>query len=204
LVTVNFEDPTYIALLRYTKALSVALGFRDMYTRIHSDRVLAISDLIGRHCGLDERRLGTLRIGAAFHDIGKIGIPDEILLKPGRLDSGELERMKLHAEVGERIMRATELEGSDEAAVIVRHHHERWDGLGYPDGLAGEDIPLGSRIVGIADSYDAMALSRAYHPGKTHDETMAIMHEETGKKHDPTLMSLFVELIERSDLRAER
>jgi HD-GYP domain-containing protein (c-di-GMP phosphodiesterase class II) len=193
----EFENPTYVALLRYTKALSVALGFRDMYTRIHSDRVLAISEQIGERCGLSEKELGTLRIGAAFHDIGKIGIPDEILLKPGRLDDDEIEKMKKHAEVGERIMAAIELEGSAEAAVIIRHHHERWDGTGYPDGLAGEAIPLCSRIIGIADSYDAMALSRAYHPGKSHDETMAIMREETGQKHDPALMRIFVEIIGR-------
>lgn len=193
----EFENPTYVALLRYTKALSVALGFRDMYTRIHSDRVLAISEQIGQSCGLSDHDMGILRVGAAFHDIGKLGIPDEILLKPGRLDDDELERMKMHAEVGESIMAAIDLEGSAEAAVIIRHHHERWDGTGYPDGLAGEAIPFASRIIGIADSYDAMALSRAYHPGKSHEETMSIMREETGKKHDPALMRVFVEIIER-------
>ncbi|MGK2856876.1 MAG: HD-GYP domain-containing protein [Thermoanaerobaculia bacterium] len=198
----NLEDPTYIALHRYTKALSVALGYRDLYTRIHSDRVVALSEAVGVRLGLSETELAILKISATFHDIGKIGVPDQILLKPGRLDETETAAMQQHAEVGASIVMATELDGAELAATIIRHHHERYDGTGYPDGLAGEAIPLCSRIVGIADSYDAMSTTRAYHPAKTHAEIMQVLLEETGGKHDPKLIEIFREIIETSPFKA--
>jgi HD-GYP domain-containing protein (c-di-GMP phosphodiesterase class II) len=198
----DFEDPIYVALYRYTKALAVALGFRDMYTRIHSDRVLALSGMLGVRSGLSEETMGILRIGAAFHDIGKIGMPDEILLKSSFLDNEEMEMMKKHSEFGEEIILAIEVEGSVEAASIIRHHHEYWNGGGYPDGLAGQDIPISSRIIGIADSYDAMAMTRPYRRNKSHEEIMSVLEDETGQKHDPELMQLFREVIETSELKA--
>lgn len=199
----QLEDPTYLALHRYTKALSVALGYRDLYTRIHSDRVLSICEAMGVRTGLPERELGILRISAAFHDIGKIGIPDQILLKPGRLDDEESVAMRKHSELGASIVLATELEGADEVAKVIRHHHENWDGHGYPDQLAGEAIPVCSRMIGIADSYDAMALARAYHPAKTHEEILEILRGEEGKKHDPTLLELFFEVIGANGPRSD-
>ncbi len=195
-------DPAYVVLHRYTKALSVALGYRDLYTRVHSDRVVALSETLGSRLGLSEHELGILRIAATFHDIGKIGIPDHILLKPARLDEEETAAMQLHAEVGAKIVLATELEGAEEAARIIRHHHERFDGAGYPDGLAGDDIPLSSRIVGIADSYDAMSTPRAYHHARVHAEIMEVLREETGGKHDPRLMPIFREIVESSAFKA--
>ena len=194
----NLADPTYIALHRYTKALSVALGHRDLYTRVHSDRVFALSEAIGVRIGMSEPQLGILRISATFHDIGKIGVPDHILLKPGGLDESETAIMQRHSAMGEDIVISTEIEGATEAAIIIRHHHERYDGAGYPDGLAGEDIPLSSRIIGIADSYDAMSTTRAYHPAKTHSEIMGVLREEAGGKHDPKLTEIFREIIENS------
>ena len=194
----NLADPTYIALHRYTKALSVALGHRDLYTRVHSDRVFALSEAIGVRIGMSEPQLGILRISATFHDIGKIGVPDHILLKPGGLDESETAIMQRHSAIGEDIVISTEIEGATEAAIIIRHHHERYDGAGYPDGLAGEDIPLSSRIIGIADSYDAMSTTRAYHPAKTHSEIMGVLREEAGGKHDPKLTEIFREIIENS------
>lgn len=198
----DLGDPTYMALYRYTKALAVALGYRDMYTRIHSDRVLALSEALGEKVGLSAKMMGILRIGAAFHDIGKIGMPDEILLKPSPLTEEETETMKKHSEIGASILMAIELDGSAEAATLVRHHHEHWDGGGYPDGIRGNDIPVCSRIIGIADSYDAIALARPYHPGKSHEVVMRMLESETGQKHDPELMRLFREVIEASELRA--
>ncbi len=198
----NLADPTYIALHRYTKALSVALGHRDLYTRVHSDRVVALSEAIGVRLGMSETELGILLISATFHDIGKIGVPDHILLKPGRLDESETAAMQRHSAMGEDIVISTEIEGAAEAAIIIRHHHERFDGAGYPDGLAGEDIPLSSRIIGIADSYDAMSTTRAYHPAKKHSEIMAVLLEETGGKHDPKLTDLFREIIESNSFKA--
>jgi HD-GYP domain-containing protein (c-di-GMP phosphodiesterase class II) len=200
----ELEEPIYIALYTYTKALSVALGYRDLLTRLHSERVLGLSEAIGVGCGLSKKELGILKIAASFHDIGKIGIPDHILLKPSQLDEDEWEKMKRHSEIGERIMAATELEGSRQASLVIRHHHEHYNGLGYPDSLSGEEISICSRIVAIADSYDAMAVTRSYNDAKTHLEIMAIMHKETGKKYDPEPMRIFCEIIESSKFKTTK
>lgn len=198
----ELEDPTYDILYKYTKALSVALGYRDSLTRLHSERVLGLAEEIGARCGLSSQELGVLKISAAFHDIGKIGIPDLILLKPGQLDEAEWEIMQRHSAMGAQIMTATELEGSPQVALIIRQHHEYYNGAGYPDGLAGEDISICARIVSIADSYDAMAVTRAYHRARAHAEIMAILHAESGVKHDPKLISYFCESIETSSFKA--
>lgn len=200
-VGMPFENSQYRALNRYTKALSVALGYRDPYTRIHSERVVAMSEKIGLRVGLSQRELGLLRISATFHDIGKIGIPDHILLKPGNLDPREAEEMKKHSELGASILLATELESSEEVATVIRHHHENFDGTGYPDGLAGERIPVCSRIIGIADSYDAMAVARSYHAARPHREIVEILGSEAGRKHAPDLLRLFLEVVERGNDR---
>lgn len=195
------EDALHLDSYKYTKALSVALGYRDSLTQLHSERVVGISEEIGIACGLSRSELGILRLSASLHDIGKIGIPDPILLKSTRFDETEWARMKRHSEIGERIMAATELEASQQASLVIRHHHEYSNGQGYPDGLSGEDIPICSRIISIADSYDAMAVTRSYHDAKTHKQIMAILHEETGEKHDPELMRVFCKLIEHSNLK---
>ena len=194
----ELDEPIFVALYTYTKALSVALGYRDPSTRLHSERVLGLSEAIGVGCGLSKKELSILRIAASFHDIGKIGISDHILLKPSQLDEAGWEKMKQHSEIGERIMAATELEGSQQASLVIRHHHEHYNGLGYPDGLSGEAISIFSRIISVADSYDAMAVTRSYHHAKTHLAIMAILHKETGEKHDPELMRVFCEIIESS------
>lgn len=196
------EDRMFEALFNYTKALSVALGYRDQLTQQHSERVQKLAEMLGEACGLSENELRTLKIAAAFHDIGKIGIPDHILLKPDRFDETELEVMRKHAEIGEKILAATELEDAQQAARTVRHHHERFDGTGYPDRLAGEGIPIYSRIISIADNYDAMAMTRSYHHPKMHQEIMVTMENETGRKHDPKLMQIFSGLIESSHLKS--
>ena len=197
----ELDDPIYSTLYKFTKALSVALGYRDLLTRLHSERVLGLSETIGVCCGLSENE-GILKIAASFHDIGKIGIPDHILLKPAPFEDAEWEIMKQHPKIGEEIMEATELEGSRQAALIIRQHHEHYDGLGYPDGISGEDIPVSSRIIAIADAYDAMAVTRSYHHARKHREIMEILHDETGKKFDPRLMLIFGEIIESSNFKA--
>jgi HD-GYP domain-containing protein (c-di-GMP phosphodiesterase class II) len=196
------EDRMFRALFNYTKALSVALGYRDELTLLHSERVQELAEALGEAYGLSEDELNTLKVAAAFHDIGKIGIPDHILLKPDRFDETELEVMKKHAEIGERIMAATELEDAQQAAQTIRHHHEHFDGTGYPDGLTGEEIPICSRIISIADSYDAMAMTRTYHHSRTHREIMVTMEKETGRKHDPQLMKIFSGIIESSQFKS--
>lgn len=195
------EDPIYIALYQYTKALSAALGFRDQLTQLHSERVLGLSEVIGVGCGLSTKEMGILKIAASFHDIGKIGIPDHILLKPSKFDEAEWEIMKQHTEIGAKIMSATELEGSSQAAHVIRHHHEFFNGFGYPDGLSGDAIPLNCRIISIADGYDAMAMTRAYHQKRKHSEVMSILCSESGMKYDPQIIRLFCEIIETSHFK---
>jgi HD-GYP domain-containing protein (c-di-GMP phosphodiesterase class II) len=192
----SVDDPEYAVLDRYTRALAIALGFRDPYTRLHSDRVVAIARSMGTQVGLDGSALAMLVTAAAFHDVGKIGIPDSILLKPGRLDEDETAVMQRHSETGEKIILATAVDGAIEVARIIRHHHEHFDGGGYPDGLRGDEIPLASRIIAIADSYDAMALTRSYNRARSHPEIMRILAEETGTKHDPWLMDVFRSIVD--------
>lgn len=196
------EDPVYNALYTYTKALSVALGYRDEMTRLHSERVLVLAVELGKRCSLSRPEMGILKIGASFHDIGKIGIPDHILLKPAQFDKGEWKVMQGHSAIGERIILATEIAGAPEAARVIRLHHEYYDGRGYPDGLAGENIPIASRIVSIVDSYDAMAVTRSYHHARKHPEIMETLHREAGNKHDPQLLTEFAEMIEFSRFKA--
>jgi response regulator RpfG family c-di-GMP phosphodiesterase len=166
--------------------------------------VLGLSAAIGVGCGLSGRELGVLKIAASFHDIGKIGIPDHILLKPSTLDATEWEEMKKHSEIGERIMAATDLEGSTQVSLVIRHHHEHFNGGGYPENLSGEEISIHARIIAIADSYDAIAVKRSYQLARTHPQIMAILDEETGEKHDPELMRVFCRIIESSEFMAAR
>jgi len=123
-------------------------------------------------------------------------------MKSSQLDEAEREIIKLHSEMGEKIIAATGLEGSLQASLIIRHHHEYYNGCGYPDGIAGEEIPIFSRIISIADSYDAMAVRRSYHLARKHSEIMDILRTETGQKHDPKLMSIFCEVIEFSQFKS--
>lgn len=182
-------------LFRHSFVLATVLGHRDETTLIHSERVSLLADELGRACGLARPDLGILRIGAALHDVGKIGVPDAILAKPGKLDDEEWTAMRRHAEIGEEIVRAIGVDGACEAAGIVRHHHERWDGAGYPDGLRGEAIPLCSRIISISDSYDAMAITRPYQQPRRHEEIVEVMRSESGTKFDPTLLDSFFDLL---------
>jgi len=195
-------NPTIVTLYKYTKALSVALGHRDLMTRLHSDRVFGLAGEIASAVGMNNEDLGILKVAALFHDIGKIGIPDAILLKPSKLDDAEWEKMKEHSAIGENIMASIEIEGTPRAALVIRHHHEHYNGLGYPDKLIGEEIPICSRIISIADSYDAMAVTRSYHRAKTHSEVMAILKSESGVKHDPNLLKIFCRIIESSKFKA--
>ncbi len=196
------EDAIFITLYNYTKALAVALGHRDLLTRLHSDRVYGLAGEIAAAFGMGKQDLAVLKMAALFHDVGKIGISDEILLKPAKHDAAEWEKMKEHSAIGENIMSAIEIEDAPRAAKVIRHHHEHYDGQGYPDNLTGEEIPVCSRIISIADSYDAMAVTRSYHSARTHSEIMDILASETGVKHDPTLMKIFCQMIESSKFKA--
>jgi len=179
-----------------SRALGVALGERDHYTQCHSRRVAGFARLIGLACGLEEADLEALELGAFFHDIGKIGIPDHILLKPERFTVEEMELMKDHATKGEGIVRELGLKDGDRVARVVRHHHEHFNGEGYPDGLRGEGIPVLSRIVSVADSYDAMTETRPYHEARPVTVVLDIMSAESGTKLDPYLVNKLQRLVE--------
>lgn len=141
----------------------VTLDARDPYTCAHSERVAALSVLIATEMGLGAEEVELIHMAAHLHDIGKIGIPDTILNKEGRLGKDELIKMQSHSVIGRNILH--KIECFREIEVLVLHHHERYDGMGYPAGLKGEEIPLGSRIIAVADSFDAITSDRSYRPG---------------------------------------
>lgn len=182
-------------------ALTVALHERDPHTRQHCDRVAELSQALGRACGVPAREMYALGLSARFHDIGKIGVPDRVLLKPGDLTAEEWALMKAHSGQGERIFRGTELDCAEEVATIIRHHHEAYDGSGYPDGLRGERIPLASRVLQVADAYDAIGTARPYHRSRDHRETVRIMRSERGTKFDPAILDFFLGFIDQSPAR---
>lgn len=171
-------------LLRQSDCLDVALEERDEYTGVHCGRVEALSVQLGRRYQLDERDLVLLRMAAKLHDVGKIGIPDRILLKPGKLDPDEWEIMKSHTELGQQICEAIPHQDATRVGTIVRHHHECIDGSGYPDRLSGEYIPIQSRIITLVDCYDAMTTARPYHQPRPHEHVMEILRSESGQKID--------------------
>ena len=151
-------------------ALSRAVDARDPYTAGHSERVAHIASKIANKLGLNMKEIEQIELAAQFHDIGKIGIPDNILLKPGRLTEVEFAVIKEHPVIGINIL--GNIEFLKDSLPIIRHHHERYDGSGYPDGTIGQEIPLGSRIISIADTYDAITSDRPYRKGLSHEEAI--------------------------------
>jgi HD-GYP domain-containing protein (c-di-GMP phosphodiesterase class II) len=183
--------------------LSTALDERDAATQDHCDRVSGLCLELGQACALTDRELKQLRLAAGLHDVGKIGIPDDVLKKPGPFDASDRAVMKTHPERGERIVLASELEDVALIAAVVRFHHERFDGSGYPDGLRGEEIPLFARIVALVDAYDAMARLRPHSFRRSHAEIMRELNREDSGQHDPYLIRKFAALIGQSRFRAE-
>ena len=190
------QQPEFYSLVKgRAVAMSVALEQRDTLTSQHCQRVARLAVALGRRCGLLERDLRLLEIAAAFHDIGKIGIPDHVLKKPSRFNDDDWAIMKTHAERGQRILRAAALRDGEILGLAIRHHHERYDGQGYPDGLAGEAIPLLARIIAIADTYDAMATPRIYGRWRPPAEIVAVLEAEQGRQHDPYLSEMFLDMV---------
>lgn len=164
---------------------------KDPYTASHSDRVRHLSWVIGEKLGVSDMTLSNLETAAHLHDIGKIGIPDNVLTKPGRLTSEEFKLMKRHTVIGANII--GKASGMKEISEIILHHHERYDGGGYPDGLKGEEIPLESRIIAIADSIDAMTSKRVYRASMTLDECKQEIMINMGKMYDPAIVQIVLE-----------
>src|SRR5262245_16832497 len=170
--------------------LAEAIEAKDPYTKGHCGRVAAYSLVLAKEAGYPDDGLETLEFGAFLHDIGKIGIRDAVLLKPGPLDDVEWEHMRQHARMGYDI--ASQIEMLKPILPAVRNHHERWDGSGYPDKMKAEEIPLAARIVAIADAFDAMATDRPYKQALPLEECEAILRKTAGKMYDPEMIEIFV------------
>jgi diguanylate cyclase (GGDEF)-like protein len=179
-----------------TDALLWALSERNPSLGDHLDDVTDLCEAVGRELGLPEEQMTPLVQAAALHDVGKVAIPDAILDKPGPLDEKEWEFMRTHTVIGERIL--AEAPALTEAARIVRSSHERFDGDGYPDGLAGDDIPLGSRIVAVCDSYDAMTSDRAYRTAMSVENALEELARCAGGQFDPAVVEAFLAVIRES------
>lgn len=171
--------------------LVAASGYRDEETGGHVRRTGLFSEVLARAAGWSIAEAETLRFAAPMHDVGKIGVPDQILRKPGRLTSDEYEVMKRHTLIGAKILADSSSPLLKTAAVIALYHHERWDGQGYPHGLARESIPEAARIVAIADVYDALSHDRVYRPALPVDEVLETMAEGLDRQFDPALLPIF-------------
>jgi len=180
------------------EALASALESRDDVAAARRTRSLVRhAQAVGERLGMGEVELRDLRFGAVFHDIGKIAVPDSILHKPGPLDAEELRTVQSHAIVGEHILEAVDFLSG--ARRLVRHEHERWDGLGYPDGLTGEDIPLGSRVILACDALQAMTSERPYRDAMSLDEACSELRRCSGSQLDPRVVDILLALVEHPE-----
>ena len=179
--------------LESIEVLRRTVEVKDVYTRGHSDRVSEYSLLIGEKLNLPPEQMKTLKIGALFHDIGKIGIPDAILLKTDKLTDDEYSEIKNHPAIGAHILSNASIFA--DIIPIVKHHHERYDGKGYPARLAGEDIPYLARIVAVADTFDAMTSRRSYRQALDFDYTMNEIERCKGTQFDPAIADVFLEIL---------
>jgi hypothetical protein len=188
------EEEAVAARESAIRALGLALETRDRETAGHTDRVTDLAQRLGSALELPRSELNALRWGAYLHDIGKLGIADAILLKPGKLDDNEWATMRSHAVAGHAFASQLSFLPADVLA-LVRHHHERWDGKGYPDGLAGEAIPLPARIFALCDVYDALVSERPYKRAWTHDEAVREIAAASGTQFDPAVVNAFLALV---------
>jgi hypothetical protein len=172
--------------------LGQAAEGRSHHSANHMQRVGAMAGELGRLAGLPDDEVGLLRQAAPLHDLGKVGVPDSVLNKPGKFTPREFSVMKVHAELGHRILAGSRQPVLQAAAVIALAHHERWDGYGYPQGLSGEDIPLHGRIVGLVDAFDAMFSVRNYREAMPLDQGLGIIRSQRGHHFDPALTDLFL------------
>lgn len=185
--------------LQTVRALANAIDAKDSYTIGHSERVSEYAALIAKELGWDEDETDNLRFKALLHDVGKIGVPDSILNKPTRLSDMEYDVIKTHSGMGADILSTvTVIPGADQ---VARHHHERYDGKGYPDGLAGENIPFEARIVGVADAYDAMSSDRCYRKALTKEAIRQQLVQGRGTQFDPEILDAFLHMFDENRLQ---
>ncbi len=187
-----------IAQSETVRRLSMAVEFRDEDTGAHIERIGRFSTLLADRAGLDRELCERLGYAAPLHDVGKVAIPDAILLKPGPLTAEERAIVETHAEEGHRLLRGSSSSILDMAATIALSHHEKWDGSGYPRGLAGEEIPVEGRIVAVADVFDALTSDRVYRTAYSVEQAVQLMREQRGLHFDPVLLDAFLEVLSSS------
>ena len=176
-----------------------ALDAKDPYTEGHSERVSAYSTRLARELGLPEEEIDNIRLVALLHDIGKIGVPDSVLKKPGRLTDEEFGLMKQHTVVGSEIIK--DINSIPGVVIGARYHHERYDGRGYPDGLKGEEIPFIARIIAVADAFDAMTSNRIYRKHLSTEQVMSELEKGAGSQFDPAIARLLVDLLKSGEMK---
>jgi len=188
--------------LETAMGLTEAIESRDPYTGGHCRRLADYASIVAKELGMPGHEIEVVRLGAALHDMGKIVVPDSILKKPGSLTPEEYAIVKQHCYSGGQICKRVGFLAA--AYPIVYHHHERWDGRGYPDGIKGEKVPLGARIVAVMDAYDAMTTDRPYRQAVSHEEAQSILRDGGGSQWDPAIVTLFLEMLTaRPDLKIE-
>lgn len=189
-----FYRRIYENMIEMLKTLVNIIESRDPYTHCHSSRVTDYALRIAKDLNIPVQERDVMRLASLLHDIGKIGIPDHILSKKGRLTSHERDIIRTHSVIGENIVK--HLAFLFQEKVIIRHHHECFDGSGYPDGLKGEEIPLSDRIIAVTDSFDAMTSDRPYRPAKSPRESMEVIESLKGIKYDPDIVQSFKRCLE--------
>jgi putative nucleotidyltransferase with HDIG domain len=180
------------------RALTSAIDAKDPYTCGHSDRVARVAVRLAEELGCDRKQIDTIYLSGLLHDVGKIGIDDHVLRKPGKLTEAEFEHIKTHTEIGHKIL--SDIKQLDEVLPVVLHHHEQWDGRGYPRGLAAEEIPYLARIVAVADAFDAMGSDRPYREGMADEKLDSILHAGAGQQWDANVVDAYFRA--RDDIRA--
>jgi putative two-component system response regulator len=172
-----------------------AAEYRDEESAGHIRRIGMYAEVLARALGWSVEDIGDIRVAAPMHDIGKIGVPDGILLKSGRLTPEEFEVVKLHAEIGARMLQGSDITLLHMAEKIARSHHERWDGAGYPQGLVGEEIPMPARTVAIADVFDSLTCARVYRPAYEEKQALEILHKGRSEIFDPEVFDVFMDVL---------
>jgi HD-GYP domain-containing protein (c-di-GMP phosphodiesterase class II) len=186
-------ESLYMNLLSTFQSLVTSIQARDYYTEEHSMRVKALVIRIAEAMNCSPHEIESLKIASTLHDVGKISIPDNILLKPGRLTEGEFDVIKNHPVIGENILKPLPI--LDTERLIIRHHHERWDGTGYPDGLHGSDIPFLSRIITVVDAFDAMTNNRPYRKAMTIKEAVSELKKNINHQFDEEIVNCFTKIL---------
>jgi putative nucleotidyltransferase with HDIG domain len=179
--------------LKTVRGFALAVEAKDRYTHGHSENVMKYTVMLARKLGLSEQEIDQIKYAGLLHDIGKIGVSESILNKPGRLTDDEFGEIKKHPDLGARII--SDVPFLKSLVPLIRHHHEFFNGKGYPDGIAGEEIPFGARILGIADAYEAMTSNRPYRKALEQNVAMGILTEEKGKQFDPNIVDAFIQLL---------